>query len=131
MILGEQQVTESTSKLGKSKLGESKLGESKQWSDPMYASILITLALSSTQPYPEEFETTVYTEETEITYDDLVVDVHGYKVPTRSAFRGWMLLNHAEDKVKGRLGNRLKDAGVTTKYAIAFSATSRNRLGNE
>ncbi len=65
----------------------------------MYASILITLALSTTQPYPEEFER-LYTEETEITYDDLVVDVHGYKVPTRSAFRGWMLLNHAEDKVR-------------------------------
>ncbi len=35
----------------------------------MYASILITLALSTTQPYPEEFER-LYTEETEITYDD-------------------------------------------------------------
>ena len=49
----------------------------------MYASILITLALSTTQPYPEKFEK-LYTEETEITYDDLVVDVHGYKVPTLS-----------------------------------------------
>lgn len=73
----------------------------------MYASILITLALSITQPYPEEFER-LYTEETEITYDDLVVDVHGYKVPTHSAFRGWLLLNHSEYKVRG-LGNEQHD----------------------
>ena len=53
----------------------------------MYSTILITLALSSTQPYPQKFER-LYTENTQITYDDLVVDVHGYKVPTRSAFRG-------------------------------------------
>ena len=82
----------------------------------MYGSILITLALSTTQPYPEKFEK-LYTEETEITYDDLVVDVHGYKVPTRSAFRGWMLLNHAQDQVKA-IGQQLKDNGITQSMPL-------------
>lgn len=82
----------------------------------MYSTILLTLALSSTQPYPQEFER-LYTENTEITYDDLVVDVHGYKVPTRSAFRGWMLLNHAEDRVR-EIGQQLKDAGITQSMPL-------------
>lgn len=82
----------------------------------MYSTILLTLALSSTQPYPQEFER-LYTENTEITYDALVVDVHGYKVPTRSAFRGWMLLNHAEDRVR-EIGQQLKDAGITQSMPL-------------
>ena len=82
----------------------------------MYSTILLTLALSSTQPYPQEFER-LYTENTEITYDDLVVDVHGYKVPTRSAFRGWMLLNHTEDRVR-EIGQQLKDAGITQSMPL-------------
>ncbi|WP_299694752.1 D-Ala-D-Ala carboxypeptidase family metallohydrolase [uncultured Vibrio sp.] len=82
----------------------------------MYSSILITLALSTSHPYPEEFEK-LYTEETEITYEDLVVDVHGYKVPTRAAFRGWALLNNAADQVK-EIGQQLKEAGVTQSMPL-------------
>ncbi|WP_019612879.1 hypothetical protein [Psychromonas ossibalaenae] len=43
----------------------------------------------------------LYEDKEKLQYDDLVVDIRGYKVPTRAAFKGWVLLNHAEDKVKG------------------------------
>ncbi|PMG81340.1 hypothetical protein BCU83_09185 [Vibrio breoganii] len=41
----------------------------------------------------------LYEAENELEYSDLVIEVKGYKVPTRAAFRGWMLMNRAEDKL--------------------------------
>ena len=43
----------------------------------------------------------LYEDKENLQYDDLVVDVKGYKVPTQAAFKGWILLNHAEDKIQG------------------------------
>ncbi|PMJ99195.1 D-Ala-D-Ala carboxypeptidase family metallohydrolase [Vibrio sp. 10N.261.55.A7] len=82
----------------------------------MYSHLFIALLLSTTQPHSEELQK-LYTEETEINYDDLVVDVHGYKLPTRAAFRGWVLLNHAEEKVT-KIGHQLRDAGVTKSMPL-------------
>ncbi|WP_295893469.1 hypothetical protein [uncultured Vibrio sp.] len=82
----------------------------------MYTQILLALLLTTHSPHSEELQK-LYTEETEISYDDLVVDVHGYKLPTRAAFRGWALLNHAEDKVT-KIGQQLRDAGVTRSMPL-------------
>ncbi|MBW3695966.1 hypothetical protein EK599_09680 [Vibrio sp. T187] len=76
----------------------------------MSLSLLLSLLVINSQPMPEEFSK-LYSVEEELSYDDLVVDVHGYKVPTRTAFQGWVLLNHAEDKIK-KIGNQLRDAGI-------------------
>ncbi|CAM4186176.1 MULTISPECIES: D-Ala-D-Ala carboxypeptidase family metallohydrolase [Vibrio] len=54
----------------------------------------------------------LYESENELEYNDLVISVKGYKVPTRAAFRGWMLMNRAEDRVK-EIAQQLKDAGIT------------------
>ncbi|MPW36286.1 D-Ala-D-Ala carboxypeptidase family metallohydrolase [Vibrio sp. B1Z05] len=54
----------------------------------------------------------LYESENELEYNDLVISVKGYKVPTRAAFRGWMLMNGAEDRVK-EIAQQLKDAGIT------------------
>ncbi len=53
----------------------------------------------------------LYKPQKNIAYPDLVIDVKGYKVPTRAAFRGWMLMNRAEDQVQ-TLANELFAAGV-------------------
>ncbi|MCK6264634.1 hypothetical protein KP803_15240 [Vibrio sp. ZSDE26] len=82
----------------------------------MFSHLFIALLLSTTQINSEELQK-LYTEDTEIDYSDLVVDVHGYKVPTRTAFRGWMLLNHAEDKVM-KIGKQLRDAGITRSMPL-------------
>ncbi|MGF1695392.1 hypothetical protein L4D20_02170 [Vibrio kyushuensis] len=76
----------------------------------MYSHLFISLLLMTSQPHSDDLQK-LYTEETEINYDDLIVDVHGYKLPTRVAFRGWTLLNHAEDKVL-KIGKQLRDAGI-------------------
>ncbi|GAM56276.1 hypothetical protein JCM19231_2530 [Vibrio ishigakensis] len=54
----------------------------------------------------------LYKSENEIEYSDLVIDVKGYKVPTRAAFRGWMLMNRAEDRVQ-EIADQLIAAGIT------------------
>ncbi|MEZ9918110.1 D-Ala-D-Ala carboxypeptidase family metallohydrolase [Vibrio breoganii] len=54
----------------------------------------------------------LYDSENELEYNDLVIEVKGYKVPTRAAFRGWMLMNRAEDRV-GEIAQQLRDAGIT------------------
>ncbi|GAD79672.1 D-Ala-D-Ala carboxypeptidase family metallohydrolase [Vibrio ezurae] len=54
----------------------------------------------------------LYESENELEYNDLVINIKGYKVPTRAAFRGWMLMNGAEDRVK-EIAQHLKDAGIT------------------
>jgi len=35
----------------------------------------------------------------DLSLEDLVIEVNGYKVPTIDAFRGWMLVNDATDRV--------------------------------
>ncbi len=54
----------------------------------------------------------LWEDEQQLTYDDLVVDVKGYKVPTRAAFRGWVLLNNAEKPLR-EIADQLIEAGVT------------------
>ncbi|OED96234.1 hypothetical protein BCS96_10545 [Vibrio breoganii] len=54
----------------------------------------------------------LYDSENELEYNDLVIEVKGYKVPTRAAFRGWMLMNRAEGRV-GEIAQQLRDAGIT------------------
>lgn len=76
----------------------------------MYTTLLIAALLSTNEPHTDELEK-LYTTEREISYDDLVVDVRGYKVPTRAAFQGWVLLNNAEKKV-ANIGQQLRDAGI-------------------
>ncbi len=56
----------------------------------------------------------LYKVETEFTYEDLVVDVHGYPVPTLTAFRGWMLLNNAEKTVL-EIAQRFEEGGVVRR----------------
>ncbi|MEH6472418.1 MAG: hypothetical protein V7752_14310 [Halopseudomonas sp.] len=41
----------------------------------------------------------LYETQLDLSLDKLVVEVNGYKVPTRDAFHGWMLINQASDKV--------------------------------
>jgi len=76
----------------------------------MYLNLVLSLLVVNFQPLPDEYEK-LYNVETELSYEDLVVDVHGYKVPTLTAFQGWVLLNHAEDKIK-KIGDQLRAAGV-------------------
>lgn len=76
----------------------------------MYTTVLVAALLSTTEPHNDELEK-LYTTEREISYDDLVVDVRGYKVPTKAAFQGWVLLNNAEKKVE-KIGNQLREAGI-------------------
>lgn len=54
----------------------------------------------------------LYKSETELEYRDLVIDVKGYKVPTRAAFRGWMLMNQAEGRVQ-EIADQLYAAGIS------------------
>lgn len=54
----------------------------------------------------------LYKSETELEYSDLVIDVKGYKVPTRAAFRGWMLMNRAEPKLEV-IRDAFIEAGIT------------------
>ncbi|OBT09498.1 hypothetical protein A9264_14785 [Vibrio sp. UCD-FRSSP16_10] len=54
----------------------------------------------------------LYESENELEYSDLVISVKGYKVPTRAAFRGWMLMNGAQQRV-GEIKKQLIDAGIT------------------
>jgi hypothetical protein len=54
----------------------------------------------------------LYKSEDELEYRDLVIDVKGYKVPTRLAFRGWMLMNKADGRVK-EIADRLYREGIT------------------
>ncbi|MEZ9590397.1 D-Ala-D-Ala carboxypeptidase family metallohydrolase [Vibrio breoganii] len=54
----------------------------------------------------------LYDSGNDLEYNDLVIEVKGYKVPTRAAFRGWMLMNRAEDRV-GEIAQQLRDAGIT------------------
>ncbi|WP_261818024.1 D-Ala-D-Ala carboxypeptidase family metallohydrolase [Vibrio gallicus] len=54
----------------------------------------------------------LYKSENEIEYSDLVISVKGYKVPTRAAFRGWMLMNGAQKRVQ-EIADQLKAAGIT------------------
>ena len=82
----------------------------------MFSHLLAALLLTTTQPHSEALQK-LQTDDMEMTYDDLVVDIHGYKVPTRAAFRGWILLNHAEDKVL-KIGTHLREAGINTKMPL-------------
>ncbi|MFS2001061.1 D-Ala-D-Ala carboxypeptidase family metallohydrolase [Vibrio breoganii] len=54
----------------------------------------------------------LYDSGNDLEYNDLVIEVKGYKVPTRAAFRGWMLMNRAEGRV-GEIAQQLRDAGIT------------------
>lgn len=54
----------------------------------------------------------LYESENELEYNDLVVDVKGYKVPTRAAFRGWILMNQAQEPVQ-EIADQLIAAGIT------------------
>ncbi|OED89055.1 hypothetical protein A1QE_06940 [Vibrio breoganii ZF-55] len=54
----------------------------------------------------------LYDSGNDLEYNDLVIEVKGYKVPTRAAFRGWMLMNRAEGRV-GEIAQQLRNAGIT------------------
>ncbi|MEZ9768780.1 D-Ala-D-Ala carboxypeptidase family metallohydrolase [Vibrio breoganii] len=54
----------------------------------------------------------LYDSGNDLEYNDLVIEVKGYKVPTRATFRGWMLMNRAEGRV-GEIAQQLRDAGIT------------------
>jgi len=50
-------------------------------------------------------------EREKIEYADLIISVKGYKVPTRLAFQGWMLMNQAEPKVQA-IADQLFASGI-------------------
>lgn len=52
-----------------------------------------------------------------LTENDLIVEVNGYKVPTRDAFEGWLLVNQAHEKV-GKIGQYFSDNGVLGKLPL-------------
>ncbi|WP_117234178.1 hypothetical protein [Vibrio maerlii] len=81
----------------------------------MYKVMILTLIMSTNCLAADI--SALYETEQEFTYDDLVVDVKGYKVPTLAAFKGWMLMNHAEDKVR-KIGNHFKERGVTNQNTM-------------
>ena len=60
--------------------------------------LLITGLLLSTTSHARITE--LYETKLGLTEDDLIVEVNGYKVPTRDAFEGWLLINQAHDKVR-------------------------------
>ena len=72
--------------------------------------LLIILILPNTAIAEDKYAR-LYEKSSEITYDDLVVDVKGYKVPSRATFRAWILLNHAEKQVKD-IAKVFQDSGI-------------------
>ncbi|GEA50680.1 hypothetical protein VIN01S_14840 [Vibrio inusitatus NBRC 102082] len=54
----------------------------------------------------------LYISEEDWEYNDLVVSVKGYKVPTRAAFRGWILMNQAQKPVK-EIADQMLASGIT------------------
>ncbi|MGF1683917.1 D-Ala-D-Ala carboxypeptidase family metallohydrolase [Photobacterium minamisatsumaniensis] len=59
-----------------------------------FLAILCLIATTTANAVPYS---SLYKSHREFNYDDLVIEVQGYKVPTRAAFRGWVLMNHNED----------------------------------
>ncbi len=53
----------------------------------------------------------LYEQENKVAYEDLVIRVKGYEVPTRMAFRGWVLMNQAEPQVRA-IADKLFASGV-------------------
>jgi hypothetical protein len=43
----------------------------------------------------------LYEDKEKLQYEDLVVNIKGYEVPSLTAFRGWVLLNKTEKKIQG------------------------------
>ncbi|PMH43290.1 hypothetical protein BCU68_04265 [Vibrio sp. 10N.286.49.B3] len=56
-------------------------------------SITSTASLASDELEP------LYTDPWSLTYEDLIVDIQGYKVPSLVAFKGWALLNKNEKRL--------------------------------
>lgn len=52
-----------------------------------------------------------------LTEKDMIVEVNGYKVPTRDAFEGWMLVNQARPKLE-KIGQQFTDSGVQGKLPL-------------
>ncbi|PSW20724.1 hypothetical protein C9I98_07735 [Photobacterium sanctipauli] len=67
---------------------------------------LITTCSLYAVPY-----SSLYKSHRDFTIDDLVVEVNGYRVPTRATFRGWVLMNHKEAIVEEAF-NYFVDRGV-------------------
>ena len=75
--------------------------------------LLLALLSSPTQARIEA----LYEKKLGLTRDDLIVDVNGYKVPTRDAFQGWMLINGAEKQVT-EAGRYFTEKGVERKLPL-------------
>jgi hypothetical protein len=71
--------------------------------------------LLSTPGYARILE--LYETKLGLTEDDLIVQVNGYKVPTRDAFEGWLLVNQAHHKVR-KIGQYFIDNGVQGKLPL-------------
>ena len=69
----------------------------------------------------------LYKPQNEVQYSDLVISVQGYKVPTRMAFRGWMLMNQAEPEVRAiadqMFASGIKEVPLQTMAAASDSVT--------
>jgi hypothetical protein len=59
----------------------------------------------------------LYTSSTEFKYENMLVDVKGYKVPTIDAFKGWVILNRAGPKVQA-IANYFKERGVANQNTM-------------
>lgn len=87
--------------------------------------ILLILLLLIPGPAIADDYSKLYEDETEFSYDDLVVDVKGYKVPSRTTFMAWILLNHAEKQVE-EIAKTFSDSGITRTmplYLILLQGT--------
>ncbi len=83
----------------------------------MKKAILLAILFSITHAaYADPYES-LYKDDINLTYDDLVMDVRGYKVPTRAAFRGWVIMNNAQEKVD-KIGRQLLEAGVKVEETM-------------
>jgi len=90
----------------------------------MFRIVVILLLLTPGLATADNFSK-LYEDETKISYDDLVVDIKGYKVPTRTSFRAWIMLNHADKRVQA-IADDFKANGITVTmplYLILLQGT--------
>ncbi|WP_394241914.1 D-Ala-D-Ala carboxypeptidase family metallohydrolase [Vibrio astriarenae] len=61
----------------------------------------------------------LYKDSHNLTYDDLIVEVHGLKLPTRTAFLGWMIMNGVTEEVTA-IHQQFIEAGIYEKKGVTM-----------
>ncbi|MDR9830124.1 D-Ala-D-Ala carboxypeptidase family metallohydrolase [Vibrio sp. FNV 38] len=77
-----------------------------------FLSVIILLSLPKFA-FSDDYQA-LYQDNHNLTYEDLIVEVRGFKLPTRTAFLGWMIMNGVTDQVTA-IHKQFIDAGVYEK----------------